>query len=143
MIMPRLKINVPEHFSFSTSIPIRITDLNYGNHVGNDTILSIIHEARMQYLKNNNYTEMNLEGVGMIMSDVCIEFKAEIFYGDIVCAFVTANEFTRYGFEIVYKLMNGSQDKIVALAKTGMIAYDYELKKVARLPEKVKEKLSG
>jgi len=36
--MARIKILLPEHFSFSCSIPIRITDLNYGNHVGNDTV---------------------------------------------------------------------------------------------------------
>ena len=61
--MARIKIELPEIFSFTTTIPIRITDLNYGGHVGNDTILSIIHEARMQFLKNAGYTELDLEGM--------------------------------------------------------------------------------
>ncbi|MFL5774339.1 MAG: acyl-CoA thioesterase, partial [Flavisolibacter sp.] len=81
--MPRLKIQLPDQFTFSTLIPVRITDLNYGNHVGNDSMLSILHEARMQFLAQFGYTELEIEGVGIIMSDVSIEFKTEVFYGDV------------------------------------------------------------
>ncbi len=79
--MPRIKLELPSAFSFSTKIPVRITDLNYGGHVGNDTILTFIHEARIQFLKNAGYSELDFAGVGMIMSDVMIEFKNELFYG--------------------------------------------------------------
>jgi acyl-CoA thioester hydrolase len=135
--MARIKIDLPEQFSFSTSIPIRITDLNYGNHVGNDAVLSIIHEARMQFLKNFGYTEMEFAGVGMIMSDVAIEFKNELFYGDIVIASVTATGFSKVGFDIYYKLEKTPGDKnvLVATAKTGMICFDYAKKKIVSLPE--------
>src|SRR5688572_28567474 len=105
--MARIKLTLPSSFSFSTQLPVRITDLNYGNHVGNDAILSLIHEARMQYLKNKGYTELNLAGVGLIMSDVAIEFKAEAFYGDVLRAYVAASEFGRVGFELYYKLVKG------------------------------------
>ena len=134
--MARIKIDLPEQFSFFTSIPIRITDLNYGNHVGNDAVLSIIHEARMQFLKNVGYTEMEFAGVGMIMSDVAIEFKNELFYGDIVMASVTATGFSKMGFDIYYKLEKASGDKniLVAAAKTGMVCFDYAKKKIVSLP---------
>ncbi|MCH5718100.1 acyl-CoA thioesterase [Niabella hibiscisoli] len=59
--MARIKVPLPPHFTFSTSIAIRITDVNYGGHVGNDAILSIIHEARLQFLKALGYSEMNIE----------------------------------------------------------------------------------
>ena len=75
---------MPGQFNFSTTISIRITDLNYGGHVGNDTILSLLHEARMQFLKSFDYTEMKFENVSLIMSDVAIEFKAELFYGNVI-----------------------------------------------------------
>ena len=139
--MARIKIEVPEHFQFSTKIPIRITDLNYGGHVGNDTILSLIHEARVQYLTSRGYSELNLENVSLIMSDAGIEFKAELFYGETVTALVTATNFSRVGFDLFYKLLR--EDTIVAVAKTGMICYDYSSKKVVGIPGQAKEKLSG
>jgi acyl-CoA thioester hydrolase len=138
--MTRIKIELPEQFNFSTKIAIRITDLNYGGHVGNDTVLSLIHEARVQFLKHYGYEELKLEGVSLIMSDVGIEFKAELFYGDIVTAFVTPINFSRAGFDIYYKLMR--DETIVAIAKTGMICYNYDTRKVVSIPAKVKEKLS-
>lgn len=142
--MARVKIQLPEQFTFLTSIPVRITDLNYGGHVGNDTILSIIHEARVQYLRSHGYDELNLGGVGLIMSDVSIEFKAELFYGDLVSASVTADDFSAVSFDIFYKLEKKAGDKIVliAAAKTGMVCYDYQLKKVARVPAQVQIRLS-
>ena len=140
MIMSRIRIQLPEHFPFSMLIPVRITDLNYGGHVGNDTILTLVHEARMQFLKNYGYTEMVLEGVGMIMIDAGIEFRTEVFYGDQVKILVAATEFSRAGFNLYYKLMKN--ETIVAIAKTGMVCYDYDKKKVVSVPAKAIEKLN-
>ena len=95
--MSRIKIQLPESFSFVTVIPIRITDLNYGNHVGNDSILSLMHEARVQFLANYGLAELEFEGVGLIMSDVGIEYKAELKYGDAIRFYsITENEFANY-----------------------------------------------
>jgi len=142
--MARIKIDLPEKFSFTTSIPVRITDINYGDHVGNDTILSLLHEARVQFLKTFGYKEMEFEGVGMIMSDVGIEFKNELFYGDVVIASVAITGFTKISFEVFYKLEKEEAGKkiLVAAAKTGMVCYDYDKKKIVAIPEKAHHKLS-
>lgn len=142
--MARIKIDLPGQFSFSTTIPVRITDVNYGNHVGNDAVLSIIHEARMQFLKNFGYTELEFAGVGMIMSDVAIEFKNELFYGDIVIASVIATGFSKAGFDIYYKLevLRQAQDDkkiLVAVAKTGMVCFDYTRKKIVAVPDEARK----
>lgn len=133
--MARIKLTLPSHFSFSTLIPIRITDLNYGNHVGNDSILSILHEARVQYLKSFDLAELHFAGVGLIMSDVGIEFKAEAFYGDVLKVYVTASEFSKIGFNLYYKLVRGETEEIIALAKTGMLCFDYDKRKIVAVPE--------
>src|ERR1700760_987117 len=124
--MPRIKLELPTDFKFTTTIPVRITDLNYGGHVGNDTILSLIHEARMQYLHHFGYTELNLGGAGLIMSDVAIEFKSELFYGDQVKASVAIAEMSKISFELYYKLEKEVTGKniLVAVAKTGMVCFD-------------------
>jgi len=141
--MARIKIDLPEKFPFSTTIPVRITDVNYGGHVGNDTVLSIIHEARMQFLKSYGYEELKMEGVGMIMSDVGIEFKNELFYGDLVIASVAIKEFSKISFDIYYKLEKEELGKkvLVAMAKTGMVCYDYGKKKIVAVPANALQRL--
>lgn len=136
--MARIKLSLPENFSFSTQIPVRITDINYGNHLGNDAVLGILHEARMQFLKAAGYTELNLAGVGLIMADVAIEFKAEAFYGDVLTASVTAGDFSKIGFDLYYKLVKSETENVVALAKTGMVCFDYEKRKVVAVPDVVR-----
>lgn len=143
--MPRIKIDLPAYFPFSTLIPVRITDLNYGGHVGNDTVLSLLHEARMQYLHHHGYTELGLGGAGLIMSDVGIEFKNELFYGDTVKASVAIAEISKISFELYYKLEKetGGKTVLVATAKTGMVCFDYEKKKIMAIPEEVKARFAG
>src|SRR5215213_6863234 len=134
--MQRIKIELPQNFQFVTDIPVRITDLNYGGHVGNDTILTIIHEARMQYLKSHGISELDFGGVGIIMSDVGIQFKNELFYGDVVTASVTAGAFSKVAFDLYYKLeRKGDKNLLVATAKTGMVCFDYGRHKTVAVPE--------
>lgn len=141
--MPRTKLLLPENFNFTANIPVRITDLNYGGHVGNDSILSLIHEIRVQFLRHHSYDELNLAGVGLIMADVTIEFKHELFYGEILRASVAAAEFSRIGFDLYYKLEKQTGEKWVSVthARTGMVCYDYTLKKIAAVPKEVCSKL--
>ena len=141
--MSRIKIDLPDQFNFTTSIPIRITDINYGGHTGNDTILSIIHEARIQFLQSKGFSEMDFAGVGIIMSDVGIEFKSELFYGDIVMASVTISNITKVSFDVYYKLEKETGDKkvAVAFAKTGMVCYDYKIKKIVTVPQEARDRL--
>ncbi len=143
--MARIKVDLPDSFSFQTEIPIRITDVNYGGHVGNDTILSVIHEARVQFLGHHGYEELKIEGIGLIMSDAGIEYKAELFYGDKIKVSVAAGEFSKIGFDLFYKIEKISEGKtiLVASAKTGMICYDYGLKKITALPDAVRDRLIG
>lgn len=139
--MSRTKLDLPEQFHFHTNIPIRITDLNYGGHVGNDAVLSLLHEARMQFLKHYHFSEMNFAGVGLIMSDVSIEFKNELFYEDDLKAYVAIKDMSKVGFSIYYKLVKNSEETVVAFAKTGMVCYDYQSKKIAAFPQKAREVL--
>jgi acyl-CoA thioester hydrolase len=133
--MARIQLNTPDHFVFSTNIPIRITDLNYGAHVGNDAILSIMHEARMQFLKKYNCTELNLFGVSLIQADTAIIYKSESFYGDVLRCDVTPADFTRAGFDLVYRMSHAEKGNIVALAKTGMVCFNYEHRKMSAVPQ--------
>ena len=134
--MARVKLNIPENTLAVVKIPVRITDINYGNHLGNDALISIVHEARVQWLKQYNYTELNIEGAGLIMSDLAVEYKAESFYGDILSIKISAAEISTVSFELYYHIFN-QYNKEIAKAKTGMVCYNYDLKKVAPVPKEL------
>ena len=134
--MDRVKLQLPETLLFAVTIPVRITDINYGNHLGNDAVVAIIHEARMQMLHRHGYTELDIEGTGLIMSDLFIEFRNESFYGDHLEVAIYIGNVSRVSFELFYKISTERQEKIavIALAKTGMVCYNYETRKVTSVP---------
>lgn len=142
--MNRITITLPEHFSFTTEITIRITDLNYGGHVGNDSFLALVHEARQQFLQHYGYAELAVEGVGLIMADAAIEFKRELHHRDLVRISVAAGGFDKLGFDIFYLLerVQGNEAMVAGKAKTGMMCYDYTAKKKVSVPDEVIRKLS-
>lgn len=136
--MARIKLTLPETFHFSTEIPVRISDVNYGGHVGNDSILTIIHEARVQFFNKYGYTELDIEGLGTVLADATIQYKSQIFYGDILQVQIAVSEFTRYGCTLNYRLISKKSGKEAARAKTTVSFFDYKENKVASVPQKFK-----
>jgi YbgC/YbaW family acyl-CoA thioester hydrolase len=131
--MARIKLVLPENISFKIQIPVRISDLNYGNHLANHVYLEYMQEARMQYFAQWNWSEKNLAGVGVIMGDVAVVYKAECFYGDVLSIAVTAAEFGARSFDLYYKMVN-QQDVLVCEAKTGIVCFDYSKRETVAVP---------
>jgi acyl-CoA thioesterase FadM len=131
--MARVKITIPEKWLFDCTIPVRIADINYGQHLGNDALVSMLHEARVQWLQALNYSELNIEGTGLIMADLAVMYKNESFYGDLLLFKLYLGETSAVSFELVYEVIN-LQQKQIAIAKTGMVCFNYALKKVSELP---------
>lgn len=142
--MARVKLHLPQHRLGSFTVPVRITDINYGNHVGNNAIVEFIHEARVQFLKTHHFTELNAGGIGLIMNELVVEYKNESFYNDQLAISIFCGDITRVSFELYYEISVKRDEThlIIAHAKTGMVGYDYEEKKVAAIPEALKEVLS-
>lgn len=141
--MQRIKLSLPDQFSFSTTITPRITDMNYGGHLGNDKLLTLIHEARLHYLLYYGYSELAFAGVGIVMADAAIEYKHEIKYGDVLKVYIAATDFDRFGFDIYYKvvIVKDETEVLAAKVKTGIICFDYKMGKRTAVPEEAVAKL--
>ena len=139
--MARIKIDLPANTIARVKLKVRIGDINYGNHVGNDSFVSFIHEARIQWLQQNNFSEMDINGTGLIMADLSIEFKKEAHYGEDILIAISAGEISRVSFELYYQLSTERNQVAVLLAKakTGMVCYDYQNKKTVSVPDCLKK----
>jgi YbgC/YbaW family acyl-CoA thioester hydrolase len=133
--MARIKLTLPANFPFNTFLDIRITDINYGNHLGNDAYLALMHEAREQYLRHLGFSEMDIGGTAIIMADTAIVYKSECHYGDRLMAEVVATEFRGRSFELFYRFTRMNDKQLVCEAKTGMVCFDYNLKSTTPVPQ--------
>lgn len=130
--MERLKISQPEKYIFETQMKIRVSDLNYGNHLSNDAFLRFAQEARMRFFKHFDYSELNIEGLGTIMSDAAIQFKGQGYYGDNMNISIGIASYSKVGFDLVYKMTKN--DSVIAIIKTAILGFDYEQNKVKAFP---------
>lgn len=141
--MPRVKLKPLENYSFSLEMKVRITDLNYGAHLGNDSLLSLVHEARVGFLAGHGFSEMDCGGVSLIMGDAVISFQGEAYAGDDLKIEVAAGEPTRSGFRLFLRLMRSSDSQPIALVETGMVCFNYDTGKIQPLPNVVRAICGG
>jgi acyl-CoA thioester hydrolase len=143
--MARVQLDLPEKFSFVTELTVRASDLNYGNHVGHDRILTLMQEARIAYYRSLGFkNELNFEGaVGQVIADVAVQYKSESFLADQLIIKIGVSDFSKYGFDMYFLIENKITGKEIALGKTGIVCFDYDIRKVARIPEVLKQKLQS
>lgn len=136
--MPRIKLKPLRDYPFSLELKVRITDLNYGAHLGNDKLLSLIHEARVAFLAKHGFSEMGCGGVSLIMADAVISFQGEAHAGDVLRFDVAAGEPTRSGFRLFHRVTRPADKMSIALVETGMVCFDYTTGRIQSLPEAVR-----
>ena len=138
--MSRIKIDLPETWHFDTTLTVQISDINYGNHVSNDAFLRLAHEARLRFLKHFGYTEMDIDGVGLIMADAAIKFVNQSFHADVLKVRISVCDIGRAGFTLIYLFEREFDAVQIARVQNGMVFYDYKQQCVAATPASFKER---
>ena len=133
--MARVKLKLPQKFLFSTDVKVRISDINYGNHLGNDAVLALVHEARLQFLNEHGFSELDIGGCGLMLTDAVIVYKSQGFYGDVLAIHVAVEDFNKYGCDFFFKIERKDSGREVARAKTGIVFFDYTKQKIASVPD--------
>lgn len=140
--MSRIKLKIPDTRLFSTEITVRISDINYGNHLGNEMILSFMQETRLRFFQSLGYRdELNIEGIGTIQADAAIEYRGESFHGDVIKCSLFLGDLGRRSIDFYYVLENADNSRLIARGKTGIAFYDYQLKTTVSIPPALLEKV--
>lgn len=139
----RVKLKNCDQYIFTTEVKTRITDLNYGGHIGNEMMLIFAQQARVDLLNSLGYGELTLAGKGIIMTDAAVVYKSEAHAGDVLRIEVAIDDLTSIGFDLHYKITNKQTNREVARVKTGILCFDYDEKKIASIPQEVMDKIKA
>jgi len=137
--MDRVNINLPEEFEFCTELEVRMADVNAGGHLGNHCLIALLNEGHLKYMQFKGFPELLVDGRAMINADLAVVYKSEMFYGNVLAIEVAAANFDKYGLDILYRVTNRSTGKVSAVAKMGMLFFDYAERKIAEVPQRFRQ----
>lgn len=126
-------------FKFSIPLKVRIDDLNYGNHVGYQVYFVYFQQARIAYLNQFRFSEFDINGYGMIISEANCKYKQELLFGDDIIVKCKVTELRSKMFIMDYLVTK--TDKVCALGFTNNMCFDYSNKKVVSLPQEFINKI--
>jgi acyl-CoA thioesterase FadM len=141
--VPRVQIDLPEAFPFRTEIPVRVDDINYGGHLANDAVLSLAQEARIRLFAAHGMTELDVGGVGILMVDAAIVYRAEGRHGMTLRVEVAFADLRSRGCDLVYRLSEAASGQEIARVKTGIVFFDYAARKVTAMPARFRAMASA
>lgn len=132
--MARIKIQFPDdQICYTTDLTVRITDINGANHLGNDSMISMISEARARFLFDFGIEESTDDKI--IVTDLATTYLAEAYTRDELRFEIGVMDFNKYGGDIVFRVTRPRDATLIAMAKSGFVFFDYSAKKVVRMPE--------
>jgi acyl-CoA thioesterase FadM len=133
--MPKIKLIEQTHYSFQYYTLLKVRDINYGNHLSNDAVVGLIHEARIDMFNKIGCSELDLgdHKTGIIIADLVVNYKKQGYLGDEIIIHLEIDEIGKKGYRIFYKIERG--DDTIALAETGVVMYDYKAEKITVVPK--------
>ena len=134
--MARLKLEFPEdQYCFSTQLTVRVTDINGANHLGNDSMISMISEARARFLYEFGVRETEGDGTGIIVTDLATTYRAEAHARDQLLFEVGVMDFNKYGGDVIFRITRPHDGTLIAMAKSGFVFFNYRHKEVVPMPD--------
>ncbi len=134
--MARLTLSFPEdQYYYTTVLTVRVTDINAGNHLGNDSMISMISEARARFLFEFGVAETERDGTGIIVTDLATTYRAEAHARDELLFEVGVMDFNKYGGDVIFRITRPRDRTLVAMAKQGFVFYNYKAGQVVAMPD--------
>ena len=139
--MSRIRFDLPGHFVFATELPIYISHVNQGGHLDNAQLLTLVSEARVRFFQALGYPEADVGGLSIVVGDIVAQYTSEGFHGETMCVEMAPMDFNRYGFDLVFRMTEKTTGREVARGKIGIVFIGRSDRKVAGIPESIRQLL--
>jgi len=133
--MARLNLEFPEdQYYYTTHLTVRVTDINGANHLGNDSMISMISEARARFFYEFGIRENREDGLDIIVTDLATTYRTEAYARDQLQFEVGVMDFNKYGGDITFRITRPADGTLVAMAKSGFVFFNHRTKQVIPMP---------
>lgn len=133
--MARIKLKQQPTYEFVHQTMVRVGDVNYGGHLGNDAFVRLTNDARVALLRELGASEQDLgDGVtAIVMTDLAVNYLAQAFLHQPLTVHSHLSSVTFASFRVHHLVAR--QEQPLALVETGLAAFDYQAGELGELPQ--------
>jgi acyl-CoA thioester hydrolase len=131
-----------DEFKIVSEVQVRFSDTDALGHVNNAVYLSYLESARVDYLRELLGAK-KIEELGVIIARVEIDYKSPAFHHETLRVGCRVEEIGGSSIRMDYRIEDKASGRLVALAKSVLVAYDYAAARVVRVREDWREKMEA
>lgn len=124
------------------SLTVRVTDMNYGQHLGHDTLVSLLHEARAQAFAALDIPESDMHGYPSVVADLAVQYQHQARWPDALVIETAVPEPQGKALTVYQRISNVKSQKVVATARVNQLLLDMATGRPVDVPEQVKQALA-
>ncbi|MFZ7128692.1 MAG: acyl-CoA thioesterase [Desulfobacterales bacterium] len=139
--MSRVSIAFPEPVVYREERTVSPAEVNQGNHLGFDQAVKLIADARRRFFHHFGLSDLDENGTGVVVADLAVRYKAEIFAGERLRIEVAAGNPSGKSCDLFYRVLKLEDHLEALVAKTGIVFFDYAARRPTPMPEAYRRRL--
>ncbi|MGM0988369.1 MAG: acyl-CoA thioesterase [Pseudomonadota bacterium] len=124
-------------------LTVRVTDMNYGRHLGHDALVSLLHEARVAAFATRDLREWDLGGYPCVAADLAVQYQAETRWPDALVVETAIPEPGRKAIGVYHRILRERDGATVATARLNLLLVDPRDGRPVAIPAGVRHALAG
>ncbi|WKD27156.1 thioesterase family protein [Halomonas sp. KG2] len=120
-------------------LTVRVTDMNYGRHLGHDALVSLLHEARVHAFAALGLPEWDMKG---IVADLAVQYQSEARWPDALVIETAVPEPQGKALTVYQRICHAETDKVVATARVNQLLLDLSSGRPVKVPDDVAQAIA-
>lgn len=121
-------------------VPVRFADTDALGHVNNANYLSFLESSRIEYIKKV-LGRVKTEDFGVIIARIEIDYKSPAFHYETLRVGCRVEEIGGSSIKMDYRIEDKATGRLVAVAKSVMVAFDYALGRPVRVSDEWRQRM--
>lgn len=128
-------------FVFETVMRVRNTEIDVGQYLTLESLITLLAEARARFLYSKGINEINSEYQGLIVNDLQLNVISRVRAREALLFEVGIEQIAEKSGKMAIKVTRMYDGSLVAKARKGFIQYDYRSNKAISFNSDVKRAL--
>ncbi|MGM0825174.1 MAG: acyl-CoA thioesterase [Pseudomonadota bacterium] len=136
--MERVQLDFPDAAIIHRhSLSVRVTDMNYGRHLGHDALVSLLHEARSQAFAALDLPEWDMHGYPSVVADLAVQYQSEARWPDALVIETAVPPPEGKALTVYQRMVHADTGKPVATARVNQLLIDMAAGRPVAVPASV------